>query len=53
MEQKMILCDGECDEYYGSCYWEERHMNTTSDGDRLCNDCMFKFMAENEEQSQF
>ena len=39
------LCDGEC----GNCYYIE-DLNETCYNEWLCNDCMFIFMREQEEQ---
>ena len=39
----MKLCDGDC----GNCYNVE-DLNRTCDGQDLCKDCMFIFMAEHE-----
>ena len=41
---KMILCDGDC----GNCYHEE-DLNRACYGQDLCKDCMFHFMAEQED----
>tara|TARA_R100001594_G_scaffold148865_1_gene205135 strand:+ start:3314 stop:3469 length:156 start_codon:yes stop_codon:yes gene_type:complete len=48
----MILCDGDCDENYGSCYWEEDYMTINCYGDNLCKKCMFKFTAEQEREEK-
>ena len=39
----MKLCDGDC----GNCY-HEKDLNRTYDGQDMCKDCMFTFMAEQE-----
>ncbi len=39
----MIQCDGDCGGYY---YYKE--MNLTCYGQKLCDDCIFTFMAEQE-----
>ena len=38
-----MLCDGDC----GNCYHEE-DLNRTNCGQDLCKECMFHFMAEQE-----
>ena len=45
---EIILCDGDCDEHYGSSYWEEKYMTVNCYGDNLCRSCMFNFVAEQE-----
>ena len=37
----IILCDGDCGNYYDS--WS---MSMTHDGQSMCKECMFTFMAE-------
>ena len=39
-----MLCDGDC----GNCYHEE-DLNRTCCGQDLCKDCMFHFIAEQED----
>ena len=39
----MIQCDGDCGGYY---YYKE--MNLTCYGQKLCDNCMFTFVAEQE-----
>ncbi len=39
----MTLCDGDC----GNCYYY-KDMNLTCYGQKLCDNCMFTFVAEQE-----
>ena len=43
MSAKVHLCDGDCGNYY---YYID--LNSTSNGDSFCKECMCTFLMENE-----
>ena len=42
--KKTYFCDGECE-----CVWELRYLTKNSKGHYLCKECMFHFLAEEQD----
>ena len=41
----IAFCDGECGNIF-----EDKHLTFTTHGDNLCKECMFNFLAEQEDE---